>query len=56
MQNKIVKRTSKHCPYKVTCYRNTDEEPPSTEEESYNYEYMCNEDEGFSYYIRRQHT
>jgi hypothetical protein len=56
MRDKIVKCTSKYCPYKRTCYRNTDEEPPSVHEESYNYEYMCSENDGFSYFISKANT
>ena len=49
----IIKCTSNNCPYKSSCYRQSDEEPPSKNTTYFNYEYTCNFNSGYDQYIRK---
>ena len=49
--NTLLMCTSKNCPYKRTCCRQTRSDPDDINEASFNFEYTCNESSGFDSYI-----
>jgi hypothetical protein len=46
-----TKCTSLNCPYKNKCMRQFTDDPDDPNQSYYNYEYTCNINDGFSYYI-----
>lgn len=46
----VTKCTSEHCPMKDSCYRSQPKE--NDNQTCYNYEYTCNEYNGFCSYIQ----